>query len=69
MGRKAEDLSGSRFGYLEVLGRSDKTDRAKRIYWACRCECCGTIKDIRGDNLRSGRTITCGCYRKWKTSV
>jgi hypothetical protein len=57
MGRKADNLIGFRFGYLEVIKKSDYKD-------ACRCALCGTIKDIRGDNLWSGRSTTCGCNRK-----
>lgn len=29
--------------------------------WHCRCEACGSTTIARGDNLRSGKTKTCGC--------
>ena len=69
MGRKAEDLTGHTFGYLKVLARSARKDVSRHVYWTCQCECCGKIKDIRGDNLQSGRVITCGCYKTWKSAM
>jgi len=31
--------------------------------WQCRCQC-GTLKIVRGGNLRAGLTTSCGCLRK-----
>lgn len=53
------DLTGQRFGYLEVLERS-YTDYRRTVYWKCRCDC-GVIKDIAGNSLRKGKTKSCGC--------
>lgn len=60
MGRKADNLVGFHFGYLEVLKKSDHKDASRHAYWTCRCERCGSIKNIRSDNLWSGRSTTCG---------
>lgn len=58
-----KDLSGLRFGRLEVLNsytainKNGKNDH----YWLCKCDC-GTIKGIRRNSLLNG-CISCGCYR------
>lgn len=55
------DLTGKRFERLLVL--SECKERIKnQVLWKCQCDC-GTIKDIRGGDLRSGKTISCGCLR------
>jgi hypothetical protein len=55
-----------RFGKLTVLGESAKfhstTGCAVRGL-ICKCQC-GAIKDIRLGDLRSGRTISCGCIKR-----
>ena len=59
------DLTGKRFGRLTVLemGESRYQPSGKqRIFWKCKCDC-GRIKEIDGQSLRSGGTISCGCYR------
>ncbi len=53
-------LLGQKFGRLTVLDR-DKSNNTKHAYWICQCEC-GKIKSIRSAHLRSGGTISCGCY-------
>lgn len=55
-----EDLTGQRFGRLQVIERAP--NRGKRIYWVCHCEC-GTVHDVRQDDLRSGSTLSCGCHQ------
>lgn len=52
-----EDLSGQIFGRLTVV------KYAGNYKWDCLCSC-GTRKSIRGSDLRSGRTNSCGCLRK-----
>lgn len=59
------DLTGQRFGKLEVLGRggeyvSPKGYRA--IFWKCRCDCGKEIL-ARGCNLKRGASLSCGCNR------
>jgi hypothetical protein len=51
------DLTGKRFGKLTVIEESG-LDRSKTIMWLCKCDC-GTIKEIRGNDLRQGNTISC----------
>lgn len=54
------DLSGQRFGELEVLVRA--ASRKGGTYWLCRCDC-GVEKEIWAGNLRSGSRKSCGCSR------
>ncbi len=53
------DLSGKKMGLLTVLGRG-KLGKAGQPYWKCVCEC-GRVTEVRGDSLRSGHTVSCGC--------
>lgn len=57
---KFKDLTGLRFGRLVVLGL-DKVIKKNR-YWLCKCDC-GNVKSIQAAGLKSGATISCGCYR------
>jgi hypothetical protein len=60
---KKADLTGHRFGMLEVLHETDRKDKCGNLYWLCRCDC-GTEKEILGSSLRNGHTLSCGCLRK-----
>lgn len=60
-----KDLTGKRFGNLEVLSRASNING--RISWLCKCDC-GTEKIIPGIYLSSGKTKSCGCLRKRVTS-
>jgi len=61
MGRPAIDMTNQQIGKLKILKRDySKNDGA---WWICQCEC-GSIKSIRGGDLRTGRVISCGCYNK-----
>lgn len=53
---KLIDLSGQRFGRLTVVSR----DPTRNHCWRCVCDC-GVHKSIKGQNLREGRTRSCGC--------
>lgn len=51
-----QDLTGQQFGYWivkEYLGHSK---------WLCKCEC-GTEKAVRGQSLREGKSVSCGCKK------
>ena len=56
------DLTGKTFGYLTVLRRAENNSRGDAS-WLCRCKC-GNEKVILGKSLRSGATVSCGCYHK-----
>lgn len=64
------DLTGNKYGRLHVEGLetrikypSGKTEQL----WNCVCDC-GNRVIVRGTDLKSGHTKSCGCLRKEKTS-
>lgn len=58
---KAVNLTGQTFGRLTVVCRAPNIRR--RTAWLCRC-ICGVNKMVKGMHLRSGRTLSCGCYQR-----
>lgn len=57
---KLTDLRGRKFGRLTVLERCPSDDHGTR--WLCRCDC-GNMTTVRAHALKSGHTVSCGCYR------
>ncbi|WP_089087502.1 alcohol dehydrogenase [Secundilactobacillus pentosiphilus] len=59
---RLKDLTGQRFGRLTVLQREgqSKNGNAK---WLCKCDC-GNLRVVDGYGLRTGQTVSCGCYRR-----
>ena len=57
------DLTGQRFGRLTVVSNAGyrKYPSTSASVWNCKCDC-GKEKVILGDSLRSGKTVSCGCY-------
>ena len=64
-----EDLTGKTFGLLTVVGESDNIQYENRseTAWICKCQC-GNFKVINSKSLKSGNTISCGCYKSDQTS-
>ncbi len=60
--RMFSDLSGKVFGKLTALEHVG-FDQSRKAMWRCLCSC-GGEKIVRGNNLVSGRTISCGCAQK-----
>ena len=54
---------GDRFSRLEVLGKSERRDKSRSIYYYCKCDC-GKIVEVRKDGLFNGRVKSCGCFTK-----
>jgi hypothetical protein len=57
------NLVGQRFGRLVVTGRSGSYGHGRsrtRPLWSVACDCGGTAV-VMGQNLRAGRTKSCGC--------
>jgi hypothetical protein len=62
------DLKGEQFGDLRVTGYAGK-DKHRKARWWVYCETCTQVKIVRGDNLVSGKTTSCGCHRRYKAHV
>ena len=68
--RKLIDLTGKRFGKLVVLSRGEDYVSPKdqiKPRWLCKCDCHNEDENpilIVGQDLRSGKVISCGCYKK-----
>lgn len=58
---KIKDLSGQKFGKLEVIEFCGK-NKEHQAMWICRCEC-GKETEVVGVNLTKGVTRSCGCLR------
>lgn len=61
------DLSGQVFGRLTVISLSHR-DRHGYKHWFVRC-ICGVEKSVSGSSLTSGKTQSCGCLMKERTSA
>lgn len=60
---RPRDLTGLRFGRLVVLGLATSVPGNPNRRWATRCDC-GLHTVVFGMDLVSGRTSSCGCFRK-----
>lgn len=56
-----KDLTGNIYGRLLVIKRLGTIN--KKTWYECKCVC-GIIKKISYSDLTSGRTKSCGCYKK-----
>lgn len=63
---RLNNIIGQRFGRLEVISRVEdrvyKNGKRGTVYH-CRCDC-GVEKTVLGSNLRSGHTLSCGCWQE-----
>jgi hypothetical protein len=62
-----KDETGNRHGRLTVVERA-KNSSGGSARWLCRCDCGGETV-ARGDGLRSGHTLSCGCLQREATSA
>jgi hypothetical protein len=56
---RLNDVTGQRFSRLMVKGRAEGNGRPA---WLCQCGC-GKQCVVVGEDLRSGKTRSCGCLR------
>ena len=56
------DLTGSSFGKLTVLKRSEESAK-NGVKWVCQCDC-GNVTIVRGNDMKMGKTLSCGCTKK-----
>lgn len=64
-GSVRKDLTNQRFEKLTAI-RICGVASGGGMIWECRCDC-GAIKVVAAGRLRSGRAISCGCYKKSRT--
>lgn len=59
------DLTGRRFGRWTVLYRGEDVyeNGHPRVRWRCRCDC-GTERDVAPNQLKNGRSMSCGCIQR-----
>jgi len=61
---KTIEIGGLRFGRLSVVRRAyPENGKTSAAMWLCRCDC-GKDVIVTGGALRSGSTVSCGCYVK-----
>lgn len=61
---KVIDLAGQIFGRLTVVSLEGKAiGKGNSAIWRCACDC-GNMALVYRGNLKTGNTISCGCYRK-----
>lgn len=61
-GHLAEDITGKRFGKYTVIGKAETGTHG--AMWYCQCDCGSPVKVVRGQHLRDGRIVSCGCVGK-----
>lgn len=54
------DLTGQTFGRLMAKSRAENS--GKKLMWQCLCDC-GLQIIARGDHLKNGSIVSCGCGR------
>lgn len=57
------DLTGQRFGMLEVIAEGDKVEYSTE--WICKCDCGRIVKKL-SCVLRRGKVTDCGCIKEAK---
>ena len=61
------DLTGQSFGRWTVLCMAPNRIGGRES-WLCQCDC-GTVRIVLGKSLKSGRSKSCGCIAREKTSL
>lgn len=57
---KIIDLTGNQYGKLKVIELYPERTKQGQAQWKCECEC-GKITIVNGNNLRRGKSQSCGC--------
>lgn len=63
---KFQDLTGQRFGKLEVIERVE--NKNGRVMWLCKCDC-GNYHTTTTNSLKSGLCVSCGCLNPFKNPL
>jgi hypothetical protein len=57
---KMETMIGQKAGRWTILGELRK---GRFLYYECRCDC-GTVREVKANSIRCGRSRSCGCLRR-----
>lgn len=66
-----KDLTGQRFGRIVVIKQAEDRvyDNGRHIpQWLCQCDCGSDVFITLGSSLKNGRTQSCGCLQKERSS-
>ena len=66
--RQPKDITGQKFGRLTAIKMLEYSDKCHSYYWEFKCDC-GKIVAINKNSVTSGHTLSCGCFRREKTSL
>ncbi len=58
-----KDLTGQRFGRLQVISPTDKRADHGSVVWVCQCDC-GEKVEVSGRRLTLGKVRSCGCLSR-----
>lgn len=61
-------VPGSRLTVIRRINNYVNPNGTQYAMWNCLCECGNNI-NARGDHLRDGSILSCGCYQKEKTNI
>jgi hypothetical protein len=59
----SEEILGTRFGRLVVVGFQKKKPPNRGWSWVCRCDC-GNTHIASPNDIRNGKIKSCGCYHR-----
>jgi very-short-patch-repair endonuclease len=67
---KPIDLTGQRFGLLQVIRPTIGRATNGSVLWECRCDC-GNLTEVSARNLIRKHTLSCGCRHqsKWEMFI
>lgn len=61
-GNQSVNITGMKFGRWTAISPTDQKSSPNKK-WHCRCDC-GTERIVAGNNLRSGKSKSCGCFQR-----
>lgn len=61
----SKERGGDRVGRLVAISRIH--NKGTRVVWRCHCDC-GSVCDVASNDLREGRTTSCGCLQAERTA-
>lgn len=56
---QVKDLTGKKFNHGKFFDYLTLTKKSHNAYFACRCDICGQVYDVRSDSLQRGTSTKC----------